>query len=32
MTVGVEAFNGGVKKFNVTTAWQRFVSTDMVKI
>ena len=31
MTVGVEAFNGGVKKFNVTTAWQRFVSTDMVK-
>lgn len=31
MTVGVEAFNGGAKKFNVTTAWQRFVSTDMVK-
>lgn len=31
MTVGVEAFSGGVKKFNVTTAWQRFVSTDMVK-
>ena len=31
MNLGVEVFNGGVKKFNVTTAWQRFVSTDMVK-
>ncbi|NQP58275.1 hypothetical protein HO913_02930 [Streptococcus suis] len=30
MRLGVEAFNKGYKAFDVTTEWQRFVSTDTV--
>lgn len=30
MRLGVEAFNKGYKAFDVTTEWQRFISTDTV--
>ena len=30
MRLGAEAFNKGYKAFDVTTEWQRFVSTDVV--
>ena len=30
MRLGVEAFNNGYKAFDVTTNWQRFISTDTV--
>ncbi|HFI0125876.1 TPA: phage tail spike protein [Streptococcus suis] len=30
MRLGVEAFNKGYKAFDVTTDWQRFISTDTV--
>ncbi|HFU4375286.1 TPA: gp58-like family protein, partial [Streptococcus suis] len=30
MRLGVEAFNKGYKAFDVTTDWQRFISTDIV--
>ena len=30
MRLGVEAFNSGYKAYEVTTNWQRFISTDTV--
>ncbi|HFI0428363.1 TPA: phage tail spike protein [Streptococcus suis] len=32
MRLGVEAFNKGYKAFDVTTDWQRFISTDTVNL